>query len=69
MRARLLAAAVALFVAASVLTLWLSDASSADVDRCALFERVAAARSAADSRSGPDSDSRARARGPASAWS
>lgn len=47
-RARLLTTAVCLFVAASLLTLWLSDASSAGVDRCAHFEQVAAARLSAD---------------------
>ncbi|WP_143099723.1 SGNH/GDSL hydrolase family protein [Nocardioides psychrotolerans] len=51
-RARLLTTAVCLFVAASLLTLWLSDASSAGVDGCARFEQVAAARLTADVGSG-----------------
>lgn len=51
-RARLLATAGALFVVASLFTVWLSDASSAGVDRCARFEKVAAARMLADVGSG-----------------
>jgi len=49
---RLLASAVVLFVAASLLTILLSDASSAGVERCARFEKVAVARLAADVGSG-----------------
>lgn len=51
-RARLLTTATGLVVLASVLTVWLSGTSRADVDRCARYEQVAAARSAADSGSG-----------------
>lgn len=47
-RTRVLTTAGCLCVLAVLLTFWLSETSSADVDRCARFESVAASRLAAD---------------------
>ena len=51
-RARLITTATGLAVIVSLLTVWFTEISRADVDRCARHEQVAAARSAADSGSG-----------------